>query len=308
MNEFRMTQQISTILSPDIFARLLDMGLRLAFDEVELLPGAGIHNEVLWLADGGLRSLQRFFETISVADRPGFIKALAVFENTVGGLGSVTTLEKLLPLVDDDGGELLDWIVRNTQSYWYYSNKASSLDEMNEIRREHQRRRARAFSDDAESYDETLNRYRGLVGGSNLSLYDATAPGLVVKPDVAVSQIEAEQALLNAPGQSQEPGSTGTDHIHPVQPGGISDPAPPAAVQLRRFHGTAFLDPARVGCDASQIADVVVAHLVGLIGAKVTATLEIEAEIPTGAPDNIVRTVTENSRTLKFTSAGFEQE
>jgi hypothetical protein len=40
----------------------------------------------------------------------------------------------------------------------------------------------------------------------------------------------------------------------------------------------------------------------------VKVTLEIEAEIPNGAPDSIVRTVTENSRTLKFTSQGFEEE
>ena len=51
-----------------------------------------------------------------------------------------------------------------------------------------------------------------------------------------------------------------------------------------------------------------IAHLSGLVGATVTVTLEIEAEIPAGAPDHVVRTVTENSRTLKFTSQGFEQE
>jgi hypothetical protein len=38
-------------------------------------------------------------------------------------------------------------------------------------------------------------------------------------------------------------------------------------------------------------------------------TLEIEAEIPSGAPEQVVRTVTENSRTLKFNpGAGFETE
>jgi hypothetical protein len=49
-------------------------------------------------------------------------------------------------------------------------------------------------------------------------------------------------------------------------------------------------------------------HLSGTVGANVKVTLEIEAEIPNGAPDNVVRTVTENSRTLKFTSQGFEKE
>jgi hypothetical protein len=61
------------------------------------------------------------------------------------------------------------------------------------------------------------------------------------------------------------------------------------------------LDPARVGRDASRIADEVLAHLVGLMGSTAKVTLEIEVAIPDGAPDNVVRTVTENSRTLKFT-------
>jgi hypothetical protein len=46
----------------------------------------------------------------------------------------------------------------------------------------------------------------------------------------------------------------------------------------------------------------------GLVGAEVRVTLDIEAEVPHGVPDHLVRTVTENSRTLKFTSQGFERE
>jgi len=40
-----------------------------------------------------------------------------------------------------------------------------------------------------------------------------------------------------------------------------------------------------------------------LVGSKVKVTMEIEAEIPGGTPDNVVRT-----RTLKFISQGFEKE
>ena len=68
------------------------------------------------------------------------------------------------------------------------------------------------------------------------------------------------------------------------------------------------LDAARVGRDAGRVAEEVIAHLTGLVGAKVTVTLEVEAQIPSGASDHVVRTVTENSRTLKFTSQGFEPE
>lgn len=76
----------------------------------------------------------------------------------------------------------------------------------------------------------------------------------------------------------------------------------------KRFHGTVELDSTRVGRDASRIADEVIAHLSSLVGARVQVTLEVDAEIPSGAPDQVVRTVTENSRTLKFTSQGFERE
>jgi len=85
-------------------------------------------------------------------------------------------------------------------------------------------------------------------------------------------------------------------------------PDEPVIPKSKRFHGTVMLDPTRVGRDASRIAEEVIAHLSGLVGAKVTVTLEVEAETPSGVPDNVVRTVTENCRTLKFMSQGFEKE
>jgi hypothetical protein len=60
------------------------------------------------------------------------------------------------------------------------------------------------------------------------------------------------------------------------------------------------------GRDAGRIADEVIALPGGLVGSQVNVTLEIEAQVPSGVPDAVVRTVTENSRTLKFVSQGFE--
>jgi hypothetical protein len=60
---------------------------------------------------------------------------------------------------------------------------------------------------------------------------------------------------------------------------------PAAHQQPKRFHGSASLDPTRVGRDASRIADEVLSHLVGLVGSTAKVTLEIEVEIPSGAPD-----------------------
>jgi len=160
----------------------------------------------------------------------------------------------------------------------------------------------------ADSFDDSDGRYRGLRGGQMVSLNDAYAPGLLVKPDVASKQLDAERAAPTPGGATGQPlgDGTGTAPTPPVStPSGEPQPA---TAKPKRFHGTAILDPTRVGRDASRIADEVIAHLAGLVGANVTVTIEVEAVIPDGAPDNVVRTVTENSRTLKFTSQGFEKE
>jgi len=160
----------------------------------------------------------------------------------------------------------------------------------------------------ADSFDESADRYRGLRGGKLVSLPDADTPGLLVKPEVAHKQLEAERA--QAPADVPPTGTTeGRGGIGAPEPGTITPEQPvPTSTQPKRFHGTVTLDTTRVGRDASRIADEVIAHLSGLVGAKVTVTIEVEAEIPSGAPDHVVRVVTENSRTLNFTSQGFEKE
>lgn len=86
-------------------------------------------------------------------------------------------------------------------------------------------------------------------------------------------------------------------------------PGQPQPPKPKRYHGTVVLDSARTGRDASRIADEVITHLVGLVGSNVKITLEIDAEVSAGVPDNVVRRVMENSRTLKFdSSTGFERE
>jgi hypothetical protein len=160
----------------------------------------------------------------------------------------------------------------------------------------------------AESHDETATRYRGLRSGQ-VSL-SAESTGLLVKPDVARQQMDAETpaAKPSAPGETttagSQTGATGTTHQ------GATSPTPGAAVaiQPRRFHGTVQLESTRVGRDASRIAEEVIAHLTGLVGADVKVTLEIEASVSNGVPETVVRTVTENSRTLKFSNQGFEKE
>lgn len=63
-----------------------------------------------------------------------------------------------------------------------------------------------------------------------------------------------------------------------------------------------------MGRDAGQIASEVIAHLTGLVGANVKVSLEINAEIPEGVSEHVVRIVTENGRNLRFDAQGFEAE
>ncbi len=94
-----------------------------------------------------------------------------------------------------------------------------------------------------------------------------------------------------------------TDFMHVV---GYLYAAAMATTESLRAGWPMFLEHAQ-SCWQGRV-DEVIAHLAGLVGSEVTVTLEIEARIPDGAPDHLVRTVTENSRTLKFTNHGFESE
>src|SRR5690606_16573364 len=67
-----------------------------------------------------------------------------------------------------------------------------------------------------------------------------------------------------------------------------------------RFHGTVALDPTVLGRQAGRIADEVLAHLRGLVGAQALVTLEIRVDVPGGIPEDVVRIVRENCNTLKF--------
>ena len=122
-----------------------------------------------------------------------------------------------------------------------------------------------------------------------------------MKPEVALKQLDAELAQPGDKGGGGQPGDKTVGGEEGGGPEVGSGPStPPAAPKPRRYHGTVSLDPTRVGRDAGRIADEVIAHLAGLVGSTVTVTLEIEAAIPAGAPDQVVRVVTENGRTLKF--------
>jgi predicted AAA+ superfamily ATPase len=149
----------------------------------------------------------------------------------------------------------------------------------------------------ADSFDEAASRYRGLRAGSNVPISDSDPAGLLVKPEVARRQLDAERR--REPQEKQPDG--GTEDT-------TNQPEKQETALVRRFHGSVTLDDLRVGADAGRIAKEVIAHLAGLPGAQVRVALEIHVDVPDGVPEHVRRIVTENCRTLKFTSHGFERE
>jgi len=159
----------------------------------------------------------------------------------------------------------------------------------------------------ADSFDEAATRYRGLRFSQQISISEDGPAGLLVKPEAAQRQFQAEQAAT----------ATAMGGTYVVSPTGVPSQTTfgqptvnitPPAGKPKRFFGSVELDSQRVGRDAGKIAEEIIQHLALQPGASVVVTLEIQAQMPEGAPDNIVRTVTENARTLKFTAQGFEGE
>jgi hypothetical protein len=132
-------------------------------------------------------------------------------------------------------------------------------------------------------------------GGESVGI-SMTAESVLVKSEAARQQLDEERP---SPLPEEPP-----EKAKPVPAEG----GQPEPTLLRRFHGGVSLDPVRLSRDVAEIADAIVQHLASQPDAKVELSLEIQAKLPEGAPDSMVRTVTENARTLKFREYGFEEE
>jgi predicted AAA+ superfamily ATPase len=167
----------------------------------------------------------------------------------------------------------------------------------------------------AEGWDEQRQRYQGLRAGQAARIMTDDR-SLLVKPEAASAQFakdkeaNAAQATNGGSPAVTTPGATsGTSGAATAGAGTSGRPSPlEEPAKPRRFHGSVQVDPMRLGRDASRIAEEVIQHLTGMVGSKVEITLEIHAELADGASDKLVRDVTENCRTLKFTDYGFEED
>jgi predicted AAA+ superfamily ATPase len=162
----------------------------------------------------------------------------------------------------------------------------------------------------AESFDEKNQRYSGLKGGQSVNVSADGLLGLLVKPGTAQAQISAEAKPSATSGGATPvtpPGVTPGAKPGAATTGGNNPPAnnPPQPTAPNHFYGTVKIDATRMNRDAGQISQEVVQHLVAILSANVEITIEVQASAPGGFPPNVVRTISENCRTLKFTQHDF---
>jgi len=144
-------------------------------------------------------------------------------------------------------------------------------------------------------------RYEGLSFGQTPGSVYLDDASVVVRREVAEAQQRAAEGVeIGEKGQGGEPVS--------VQTGEGTEPSVGVISRPKRFHGTVHLDPQRLASSAGKVGDEVVQHLQALLGSDVDVILEISAKAEGGVPDEVVRTILENAKTLKFDNFGFEEE
>lgn len=129
-----------------------------------------------------------------------------------------------------------------------------------------------------------------------------------------------ERSLLIHPAHVQEPpppppvtvaegGGQGTGGTAVPQPDTGEEKIitpPPVEKKATQYYGRVEVNPQRVNREIGLIVAEVLEHLTGLVGCEVKVTVEIQAQYPQGFEDGTLRTVGENSRTLKFDHFEFE--
>lgn len=166
----------------------------------------------------------------------------------------------------------------------------------------------------ATGYDSQTGRYLGLAVPHQDSIGQVTDRTLLVHPDLALLQREEEAAERAA--VTPTPGTAGTPPAgrEGERPGGASgspiagpEPVPqPTGPKNTRFFGVAKINPERYARDLTRLSQEIIQHLASPDGVELEIRVEIAARKSDGYPDDKVRNVTENARTLKFESYGFE--
>ena len=147
----------------------------------------------------------------------------------------------------------------------------------------------------ADSHDTSVPRYVGLKAGQAVIVTDGSR-GLLVRSAVAKAQLDAEVKTTTIVDPLIVTTTTTT----------TPTPVAPTKQQPTFFHATTTMDGHRSLMKIGKIDENVLAHLASIPGAEVKITYTLEVTVPNGIPDNTLRTVNENAKSLKIDTHGFE--
>jgi hypothetical protein len=154
----------------------------------------------------------------------------------------------------------------------------------------------------AEGWDDAAARYAGLVlPGGDARFGAVTDSTLLVHPALAQSQEDRE----TAPWRGEEEAGAGTDA------GGDDRSGPPVRTEParpRRYFGVLRLDPERYQKDFNGLSNEILQPLAALDGVELEVTVEVHARWGGGFPDDKIRVVSENARTLKLDQSAFDTD
>jgi len=149
-------------------------------------------------------------------------------------------------------------------------------------------------------------RFTGLAFRSASSIY-FDDESVLVHPDEAQRQIDEDRAAAEAGRVAIE--LRDGEQVVTKPPTGQA-PEPPIDVaqppKLTHYYGAVAIDPQRANKDMGLVVEEVIQRLTSLTGCVVDIHLEISADRPGGFDEATVRTISENSRTLKFGTHEFE--
>jgi hypothetical protein len=153
--------------------------------------------------------------------------------------------------------------------------------------------------------------YKGLVQGQAGATVYFNDSDVLVQPDVARAQESVDRSAADQLGVQPtltgdgQPGLFTPPTVTPSKP---SRPEPAAKSFPTRYYGTVVLNPLRMNKEVATIVEEIIQRLAGQPGTDIHVTLEISASRMLGFDEATTRTVSENSRTLKFSSHEFDGE
>lgn len=129
---------------------------------------------------------------------------------------------------------------------------------------------------------------------------------LVVRPEAARAQIEAESKLPATPPTPTPPTPPRVEPpTNPPTPPQVEPPKPPAQPMPTHFTMRAPVETSRVTRNIRTIVEEVLEHVVGVPGATARISIDVELDAPDGIPAPTVRILRENCRNLGISDAEF---